>query len=389
MNLPRLLRTLILGMLPLAASPAGVAVAQEAARHAAAPAGATAPAARKVAIAADRLREARAALARAENLKERRRALAAAIESYEAALGEMRAELRRLAIRSRKLEAELAARRADKATLLAALVDIARIPPPGLLVHNGGPVAAVRAAMILETSRARLRRRLARLVAGWREAETLRRRREEMVTAITAALAELQEARARLATAVAERRRGRLVPVKAALLADLARSAATLDEFAAALASDPATAHEETPARARPRLPRGARILYRSGEADAAGIRRPGLVLALPPAGLLTSPVDATVRYAGPLARYGNVIVLEPDPARLVIFSGLGTLYADTGDVVVTGDPLGLAAGRPPVPQDATDSPLLDTPASATLYLELREKGKPVDPLVWFTSSKD
>ncbi len=383
----RLLPALFVATPLLLAAFAGRVTAQETAPP---PPGATAPAARKVAIAADRLREARAALARAENTKERRRALAAAIESYESALGEMRAELRRLTIRSRRIEAELAARRADSAALLAALVGIARTPPPGLLAHAGGPVAAVRAAMILETSRARLERRLSRLAASWREAEALRRRREETVTAVTTALAELQKARARLAAAVAERRRGRLVPVEAALLADLARSAATLDEFAAALIADPATVpHAKEHPQMRPALPRGARILYRAGEADAAGIRRPGLVLALPPGSLLTSPVDATVRYAGPLARYGNVIVLEPDPARLVIFSGLGTLYADTGDVVVRGDPIGLAAGNPPVPQNATDSPLLDAPASATLYLELREKGKPVDPLVWFTSSRD
>ncbi|MGB1024817.1 MAG: peptidase M23, partial [Paracoccaceae bacterium] len=39
---------------------------------------------------------------------------------------------------------------------------------------------------------------------------------------------------------------------------------------------------------------------------DAAGISRPGLLLATAPAALVTSPWFGTVRYAGPLLDYGN-----------------------------------------------------------------------------------
>lgn len=376
---------------------------------------ASANAAQEVAIAADRLREARAALARAENTRERIRALTDAISSYEVALAQLRAELRRLAVRSRRLEAVIAARQQDNAALLASLLAIARTPPPGLLAHPDGPVAAARAAMLLEDTRARIREETASILAARLEAEKLRRAREETAGEITAALAEMQEARIRLAEAVAERRRGKLMPLDAALLGELARTATTLDEFADSLASRSERGREKGSARPlpeeRPRLPRGARILYRSGEADAAGIRRPGLVLALAPGTLLTSPLDATVRYAGPLARYGNVIVLEPTPDRLIVLSGLDVLYADTGDILARGDPLGIVgtdatadvtssgdavsttapAGKAGSLNDEANegSPLYELPATATLYLELRKRGKPVDPLSWFTLSKD
>jgi septal ring factor EnvC (AmiA/AmiB activator) len=54
-------------------------------------------------------------------------------------------------------------------------------------------------------------------------------------------------------------------------------------------------------------------ILRQFNEADAAGVARPGVVLATHPNALVTTPWPASVRYAGPLLDYGNVIILEPE----------------------------------------------------------------------------
>ncbi|MEZ5674302.1 MAG: hypothetical protein R3D81_03325 [Thalassovita sp.] len=47
----------------------------------------------------------------------------------------------------------------------------------------------------------------------------------------------------------------------------------------------------------------------RADESDAAGIARPGVVLATRPRALVTTPTAATIRYLGPLLDYGNVMI--------------------------------------------------------------------------------
>ena len=92
-------------------------------------------------------------------------------------------------------------------------------------------------------------------------------------------------------------------------------------------------------------LPVRGRILRRAGEADAAGITRPGLVLATRPNALVTTPAAATIRYHGPLLDYGNVIILEPEAGVLLVLAGLQTVYGEIGEVVPGGGPVGLMGG--------------------------------------------
>ena len=124
------------------------------------------------------------------------------------------------------------------------------------------------------------------------------------------------------------------------------------------------------------------------GEADAAGVRRPGLSLATQPRALVTAPWPATIRFRGPLLDYGNVMILEPGDGYLLVLGGMETLYGEVGEVVAAGAPLGLMGGPATVSAEfvtlAPDgSGGRDT---ETLYMELRQGALPVDPMPWFTS---
>ena len=135
-------------------------------------------------------------------------------------------------------------------------------------------------------------------------------------------------------------------------------------------------------------LPVAGRLLRAAGEPDAAGIARPGLVLATDPAAIVTAPASGTVRYAGPLLDYGNVIILEPRPGTLLVFAGLSQVYARLSEIVTQGAPLGLMGGGSPGNADF----LLDSVAgggasrSETLYIEVRQGGMPTDPATWFAT---
>ncbi|MEO0750804.1 MAG: peptidase M23, partial [Pseudomonadota bacterium] len=211
----------------------------------------------------------------------------------------------------------------------------------------------------------------------------------------------VQSARSALSQAVADRtdlpRRFTEDPVRTALLI---ASTETLEGFASGLSeiavNEVATTLPGISDRkgALP-LPVAGTILRRAGEADAAGITRPGIVMATRPRALVTTPAPATVRYRGPLLDYGNVIILEPQAGILLVIAGLDVVYGEAGEVLPGGSPVGLMAG----PNTGNDGPGNDlivprseegagVANSESLYIEIREQNEPVDPALWFKTDR-
>ena len=187
----------------------------------------------------------------------------------------------------------------------------------------------------------------------------------------------LRAARLALGRALTEREAlpARLVDDPAAL-ARLAASADTLDAFASAFAPG---AGQDGPAAPEPGawpLPVPGTVLRAFREADAAGTARPGIILATRPGALVTAPVAASLRYAGPLDGYGLVIVLEPGPGLLLVLAGLAEVYGTPGEVVAAGAPLGLMGGPPQdagaIAREAARG--AGGERTETLYLEARER---------------
>jgi septal ring factor EnvC (AmiA/AmiB activator) len=180
------------------------------------------------------------------------------------------------------------------------------------------------------------------LRAQLEELATLRAVQEAALTQLSVGLAGAQAARSALSQAIADRR---ALPQPLSLDADamqaILESALSLDDFAAFLREQPTRAPDDLPdfaaAQGTLRLPVAGTVLRQFGEADAAGVARPGLVLATRPNALVTTPWPASVRYAGPLLDYGNVIILEPEADYLLIVAGLATLFVEAGELL-TGD---------------------------------------------------
>ena len=51
-------------------------------------------------------------------------------------------------------------------------------------------------------------------------------------------------------------------------------------------------------------------VLRRANQPDAAGVARPGIIMATRPGAIVTTPAAATIRYSGPLLEFGNVVIL-------------------------------------------------------------------------------
>ncbi|PSL21345.1 murein hydrolase activator EnvC family protein [Shimia abyssi] len=349
-------------------------------------------------IASDELEAASVALAQANSARDRVKALTEVVHAYEAGLTALRAGLRRASIREAQLGRQLKAQEGEIARLLGALQSIGSGPPPVMLLHPEGPEGTARAGMILADVTPGLEGEVAKLRADLEEVVILRSLQEGAAETLQDGLAGVQAARTELSKAIADRtdlpRRYSEDPVQTALLI---ASTETLEGFASALVDLQVDGLEEidlpdaTAFKGILVMPVEAEVLRRSGEADAAGIRRPGLVLATRPNALVVSPVAATIRYRGPLLDYGNVMILEPQPGLLFVFAGMERVYGDAGQVVPEGSPIGLMGGNDPeigaILSQSSDGSGHDR--TETLYIEVREGKSPVDPETWFRTNKD
>ncbi len=354
-----------------AATWAGAALADPAERALAA--------ARALDFAAERMQQ-------ASSGRDRITALSETIQAYEDGLVALRDGLRDAQLREVTLTRRFSAASTELGRLLGVLMATDRLDPSLALLHPDGALETARAAMLLGELSPALAREVAALREDLEDLRALRRARQFGLLALEQGLETAQEARIALAQAIADRGPlpQRLVD-SPEYLAALARDSASLQDFADELGQRSALDGDSpvaafSAARGTLEPPVRATLLHRFGQPDAAGVVRQGLVLATAPEALVTAPWSATVRYAGPLAGHGQVVIIEPAEAILMVFSGLAETLVRTGEIIPPGTPMGnMPPARSGAP--ATGS------RSETLYFEMRQDGKPIDPEPWFAFS--
>lgn len=346
--------------------------------------------------AADRLAAAGIQLDEAEGARDRVKALTETVQAFENGLEAMRDGLRRAAIREEVLSRELQSREDEISKLLGVLQSMGSAPSPVLLLHPSGPVGTARSGMILAEVTPALNIRVTELRDKLQEVSVLRALQQSAADKLQKGLDGAQEARTTLSKAIADRtdlpQRFTADPVKTALLI---ASTETLEGFASGLSQ---IATDETAStlpdildrKGALSLPVKGRILRRAGEADAAGITRPGIVMATRPRAMVLTPTAATLRYTGPLLDYGNVTILEPQAGILLVFAGLDVVYGHAGQVLSAGSPVGLMGGNDPdpgalLPRDGQETA---TGQTETLYIEVRQDNTSVDPAEWFKTDE-
>lgn len=333
-----------------------------------------------------------AAVQQAETSRDRVAALTQTIRAYEDGLAALRDALRQAHLREATLDLQFQAKRAEISQLLGVLTQLESSPGPLLLLHPSGPQGTVRSAMMLADVTPSLQAEAERLRSDLEELRKLRQLQQSAGETLTKGLQTAQQARTTLSQAISERTD---LPKRYAddpeTLNNLLASADTLEEFAAGLGPDDYQPQEFLDAKGALPLPVLGTLLRAPMEADAAGVRRPGVALATRPRAIVTAPWPATLRYLGPLLDYGNVIVLEPGAGYLLVLAGLDKVYGELGEVVAAGAPLGLMGGGDPDVADflASAQEGGGVGGSETLYMELRKGADPVDPTEWFAALKE
>ncbi|MEL7105990.1 MAG: peptidoglycan DD-metalloendopeptidase family protein [Pseudomonadota bacterium] len=341
--------------------------------------------------AASNLLAAAESLAAAERRADRVAALTETVQAYEDGLSALRTAILAARTRETALRAELDARDDQLSRILAVLASLQSAPETFLLLHPSGPLDTARAGMVAADVAPALQGEVAELKTLLEELQTLTAIRTGAADQLSDALSGIEAARKALTQAISDRT-PLPVPVAeddAAMIA-LVEAAETLGAFAANLGPGDAPPTGFSAAKGTLALPVSGRLLRSAGEADAAGVARPGWLLATPPRALVTAPRASTVRYAGPLLDYGNVIILEPESGYLLVLGGLGEMLVTRGMIVGTGEAVGMMPGF-----DANPTELLakigdgsGQEASETLYIEVREAETPVDPADWFWTGR-
>lgn len=338
--------------------------------------------------AAIRLQDAQTALDAASGRSDRVAALTQTVQAYESGLAALRDGLRRAAIRQRTLETDLAMRSDEVARLLGVLQTMGRAPAPILLLHPSGPTGTARSGMMLAEVTPALQEQVTALRGQLEEVAILRELQGDALTILEDGLDGAQTARAALSAAISDRtdlpRRFAEDPVQTALLL---ASSETLDAFASGLTDTQASeGPDASTVKGAIPLPVGGQVIRLFNEPDAAGIVRPGILIATRPRALVTTPVSATIRYAGPLLDYGTVVILEPAADTLWVIAGLSEAFGEVGQIVPDGTPIGLMGG---ILTDAQGILNESAQGSAgqrteTLYLEVRDRQSAVNPAEWF-----
>ena len=332
----------------------------------------------------------------AEIATDRVKALTGVIQAYEGGLEAMRSGLRQAALREAEINRRFQDESGQVATLLAVLINLKPNASPAALVHPTGPIGHARAGMLVSSITPAMQEQAEELRAQLQEVSILRELQNEALEVLEAGLKDVQKARTDLSQAMSNRTDlPRRFVADATRVQELVNGSETLEAFASSLAvmdvvDGTSTLPDLDTAKGTWPLPTRGLLLRRYDETDAAGVQRPGWLLATRPLSLVTTPWPATIRYQGAFLDYGNVIILEPGNDVLIVLAGLDEVYGDVGSVIPAGSAVGLMSGASPDLDAFITNATQGTGGglTETLYIEVREGGKPVDPAQWFASEQ-
>ena len=331
-------------------------------------------------------------LERSKSAKDRISALTDAILSFEESLSLARDSLRQISVLEARAQQKLSVEEEAYAELIGVLLSIDKSPIQAELLHPDGPMATARGGMLIADLLPALEEKVQSLRSDLEAARYLSELQYQVTLDLQAGLVALQETRAALGRAIADRddlpKRFVEDPVQTAILL---AAADTLDIFADGLSliaknEAEGSLPDITTRKGTLPMPVKGKVIRYFNEADAAGIKRPGIVVATSDNALVRTPTAATIRYRGPLLDYGLVSILEPQQDILYILAGLSTVYGDIGEVLPAGSPVGLMG----MSEIFDEKNLIETLNESgglrgeTIYIEVRVNKAPENPLTWF-----
>lgn len=353
-------------------------------------------------------------------------AAAAAAQAHEAAITSLETELQELAAENKLKIKALAKHKSQLGNTLAALQRMSLRPQASLIVSPGDPNDVIRSGLLLRTTVPRIEVQTKALRSQLAEIAELRHemagKREKLQVAslgLTREQGKLADLAAAKSRAVAQTESERKETHKR--IAKLTAEAKTLEELlerlngtAAAVprAKPSVGSPPEVPARklaATPRLPaissaRGQLtqpaqgvIVKKFGVQTGGGSKTRGVTWQTRSAAIVVAPWEGRVVFSGNFRNFGQILIIDHGEGYHSLIAGLERLDAQIDQWVLAGEPVGVAGG------ETTDNSLkrggradkgnvggsTRQTGGATLYVELRRNGQPINPLPWMAARTD
>ncbi|HXP74924.1 MAG TPA: peptidoglycan DD-metalloendopeptidase family protein, partial [Stellaceae bacterium] len=310
---------------------------------------------------------------------------AEAVQTHEATLSTLEAQLQSLAADEAQKQAVIARDRAHEAELLAALARLALNPPEVLALGPLAPEDAVRTGILLSNTLPRLRSEAQSLSLELSDLHRLRQEIERKRLAAELERRGLDKDRQRLdglirrKTALRDQalqgaedtkqhldklssEAGDLHDLITKLDADRKTSEDAIDRQAqvAAIPRPDVAVKPETvtapppvsPGQSRPRTvrpfdkargamvyPASGTLVLRYGELDEFGVSSKGLTLMTRAGAVVVAPYDGQVEFAGPFKGYGQILIIQHGDGYHSLLAGLERIDGAVGDWLVAGEP--------------------------------------------------
>jgi septal ring factor EnvC (AmiA/AmiB activator) len=286
------------------------------------------------------------------------------------------------------LATELQSEQASLIKTLAALQMLRKDPPPAFATHPDDALRAVQGAIALASIVPALQDRAETLRARLSELTAVRRRIDLDRAELEQAGAKAAATRDKIGKLLNQRRdteqglHGELAEESKAInkLVEQARNLRELSQKLARRQREAERAQKKgdtafSQARGILPLPAKGRISRYFGSTDQTGQKSLGIAVTTRAGSQIKTPFDGTILYAGPFRNYGQIIIIGVDSRYQILLAGLGEAHSFAGQDVLAGEPIGFMSEKG------------DANGHSPLYMEIRDHGKPIDPLPWIQAA--
>ena len=306
--------------------------------------------------------------------------LAASLQRSEANAQKAESDLGSLSGELARTEREFATRKDEYAHTIASLLRMRNLPPTAMFGDKKSARELIQTSRILQNTNEALAQRALQLKEESERLAALKRKVGERRQVVAKERAALSEKQKQLAADLTTRQRlqQKLEHDQSATKAQvskLSRESASLQELIGKLEQAPQLASKtySSPsaslgsAKGRAQLPVVGSLLHAFGEKKNANETYRGVVLSARPGATVVAPYAGEVVFTGPFMNYGRMVLLKHGDGFISLLAGLGDISVGLNQQLGKGEPIGIMAGTKP-----------------SLYVELRERSKPIDPSIWF-----
>lgn len=309
-----------------------------------------------------------------EGLQNKASDIAREVQSAEQRLSQRERELGAVKSELKAAEADYEQRRGEYGRTIRGLLKMRELPTTAYLAQPENMQQMLRTAAVMEVASKGLSDKAAELSSKIKNLSAIRKRTETANRAVLNDQSRLKKEQIKLAAEVNKRQstiknlRGDYVKEQARL-AEFSHKAKTVQELISKLDTQrPQPTGLRNVSIGAGRTPVAGSILHRFGERKNANETWRGLVFKARQSGTVVAPHDGEVVFTGPFRDYGRMVLLRHANGYISLLAGLGRVDVGLNQGVRSGEPLGAMPSTGP----------------AELYVELREKSKPIDPTRWF-----